>query len=543
MIDDVRDSVVIIQSDDDYGSGIIFNVETENQTKKYAVLTAYSNIDTSLLATMTIELENNNTYMVTDVLTNETYGFAIAYFETNDDLNIYTIDQLDGQTIVPITQGIDVYEIGTPYQQLFFNYVSEGIVGLEPYTNNGIEDLLFMHSAESNPGMEGAPVFSLNGELLGIYVDKIYTTESSEETLPIEGMNFALNMNVIASEMIAMDNDLILLNHQSNTIDLVAEDETYNDLVVEMLEKATPSVISVIGTGGLGSGIIYDVETLESGLFRYYALTNHHVVDGSDEIKIRFDEETFQIAVTDYQTSEAYDIAVLRIETDEVLPVYDIPPITQNEYVDIVNGQDVYAIGSPYSESYHNYVTQGVLSMTSFSYKGIRNLGIVHDAEINPGNSGGPLFNLNGEVIGVNVAKVISVNEDNQEYLLEGINYSLNINIISQVVNSFLESNYTDVVRTPKIGVTVSDYSIEYDVYPIQYNQGVFVIGFDYTRSSYEVLKVEDLIISVNTYSISGIEDLALILQDKEFGDTLTLGIVRMIEGEAVEMTVEITLS
>jgi len=259
-----------------------------------------------------------------------------------------------------------------------------------------------------------------------------------------------------------------------------------------MIEKASPSVISVIGTGGLGSGIIYDVETLESGLFRYYALTNHHVVDGSDEIKIRFDEKTFQIAVTDYQSSETYDIAVIRIETDEVLPVYDIPPITQNEYVDIVNGQDVFAMGSPYSESYHNYVTQGVLSMTSFTYRGIRNLGIVHDAEINPGNSGGPLFNLNGDVIGVNVAKVVSINEDNQEYILEGINYSLNINIISQVVNGFLETNYTKVVRTPKIGVTVTDYSIEYGIYPIQYNQGVFVAGFDYTRSSYEVLEIED---------------------------------------------------
>jgi len=191
-------SVVIIKTDDDYGSGIIFNVDEKNNINQYAVLTAYSNIDTSLLATMTIELENNNTYTVTDVLTNEDYMFAIVYFETSDNLDVYTINQLDGQTIVPITQGIDVYEIGTPYQQSFFNYVSEGIVGLEPYTYNDIEDLLFMHSAESNPGMEGAPVFSLNGELLGIYVDKIYVSDNSEEGLPIEGMNFALNMNVIA---------------------------------------------------------------------------------------------------------------------------------------------------------------------------------------------------------------------------------------------------------------------------------------------------------------------------------------------------------
>lgn len=543
MIETVKDSVVIIETIDGYGSGIIFNVETLSDTKEYAVLTAYDNLDFQDQALMSVELENGDTYGVSRILGNQDYEIGIAYFQTDDKLDVYEIDQLDGQTIIPMTQGIDVYEIGTPYQKSMFNYVSEGILGLTSYTYNDIEDLVFMHSAESNPGMEGGPVFNLNGELLGLYIDKLYLSDESEEGVPLEGMNFALNMNVLASHILALDSSLTLVDHQSSVINLQAEDQAYNDLVVDMIDDVSDAVISVIGSGGLGSGIIYDVKTLEDGTFRYYALTNNHVVEDSEEIKIRFDEATSQIPVTDYQTSETYDIAVLRIETDEVLPVYDIPPITKDEYVDIIQGQDVFAIGSPYSQTFHNYVTQGIVSVESFTYRGIYELGIVHDAEINPGNSGGPLFNLNGEVIGINVAKIVNIYVDGEEYLLEGLNYSLNINVISQVVNGFSEEQYEAVIRNPKIGVTVTDYTTEFEVFPPSYTYGVYVIDFDYTRTSYEVLLLEDLIIGANGTTIYSIADLAGVLDGKDFGDVIALDIVRLIDGEAVEMTVNITLS
>lgn len=543
MIETVKDSVVVIETFEDYGSGIIFNVETLSDTKEYAVLTAYDNLDFEDQALMSIELENGDTYGVSRVLGNQDYEIGIAYFQTNDTLDVYEIDQLDGQTTVPMTQGIDVYEIGTPYQKSMFNYVSEGILGLTSYTYNDIEDLVFMHSAESNPGMEGAPVFNLNGELLGLYIDKLYLSDETDEGVPLEGMNFALSMNVLASHILALDSSLTLVDHTPSIINLQAEDQTYNDLVVEMIEDVSPAVVSVVGSGGLGSGIIYGVKTLDNGMFQYYALTNNHVVDDSEEIKIRFDEAESQIAVTDYQTSEAYDIAVLRIVTDEVLPVYDIPPITSSAYVDIIQGQDVFAIGSPYSQTFHNYVTQGVVSKDAFTYRGIYQLGIVHDAEINPGNSGGPLFNLNGDVIGINVAKMVNIYVDSEEYLLEGMNYSLNINVISQVVNGFSEDAYTEVVRSPKIGVTVTDYSSEFEVFPPSYTYGVYVIDFDYTRTSYEVLLLEDLIIGANGTTIYAITDLAGVLDGKDFGDVITLDIVRMIDGQAVEMTINITLS
>ncbi|QWB96349.1 trypsin-like peptidase domain-containing protein [Mycoplasmatota bacterium] len=545
MIDSVKESVVVIENNDDFGSGIIFNkevIDQEDDLNEYAVLTAYENIDFSNIAEHEIETESGTTYQVTQILGNELYQFAIAYFETTDDIAPYQIEQLSESSNVVLTQGEDVYAIGTPYQISMFNYVSQGVLGLTTYDYNLVEDLAFVHSAESNPGMEGAPIFNLNGDLLGIQIDKLYFSDSSEDALPMEGINFALNMNILAEHILALDANLA--SGSRNTSITTANDDDYNDQAISMIETLKASLVSVIGTGGLGSGLIYDKEVLDSGLFRYYVLTNNHVISESTEIKIKFETVDYELAVTDFQGNENYDVAVLRIVTDEELVVYDIPPITENAYVDIVQGQDVYAIGSPYSTDLYSYTTQGIVSLYNYTYRGVYQLGIVHDAEINPGNSGGPLVNLKGEVIGINVAKMINFYDDGNEIYTEGINHSLNINIISTVINDFLEENFEDTERTPKIGVTVVDYDESFDIFPSEYASGILVLEFDYTRNAYEVLETSDLIIGANGMTITSIEDLVIILDGAEFGDVLSLNIIRLDESNTpVEMTIEITLS
>lgn len=544
MIEDVTSSVVIVESNNGYGSGILFNkITLTSKNYKYAVLTAYENIDFDAVTQMTVQLESNELYQVTSAIGDQDYEIAIVYFETSDDLDVYEIDQLDGVSQITLSQGMDVYAIGTPYDKNFFNYVSEGVLGIQSYDYNGIEDLTFVHSAESNPGMEGAPVFDINGDLLGIYIDKLYYSDSTD-TVPIEGMNFALNMNVIASVIIHLDETLALSSVSStmNVSQLV--DDTYETIVTDMVDRVLPSIVSVIGTGGLGSGIIFKEELLENNVTRYYVLTNYHVVSESTEIRIKFSDQTYELPVTDYQGSESYDIAVLRFETEDDLAVYDIPPISDQQYVDIVQGQDVFAIGSPYSTDFYNYTTEGIVSLTNLTYKGIYQLGIVHDAEINPGNSGGPLFNLNGEVIGVNVAKIVNIYEDDETIPVEGLNYSLNINVIAQVINGYQEEDYELVERDPKLGITVVEYDSEFEIFPIKYSSGVLVVGFDYTRNSYESLALNDLIVKIDDVDVYGTDELATVLETKDFGDVVRLTILRInANDEVVTLEIDITLS
>lgn len=331
---------------------------------------------------------------------------------------------------------------------------------------------------------------------------------------------------------------------------------TYEQLRMDVIAEVEPSVVAVMTETGHGSGIIYKSElvtsddpseVIEDGLTRYYIMTNNHVVEDGGEMKIHFGVGQDDIPVVDFQTYALFDIAVVRIETTRVLRVHPVSAINDNTITEIIKGQEVIAIGTPQDIAKFNYVTTGVVSLVSYNYEGINGLGIMHDAAINPGNSGGPLFNLNGELIGINVAKIAIVQTSDGTIAAEGLNYALNINKIAPIVRNFKEANYDAVVRTPRLGVTIQ----EVDVF-LQENSasllppnpvGVVVVGFDLTRNAHLVLEEYDLIIEINNKPVTSIADLAAELEGANFGDVHSITVLRNVDGTFVEFTVSITLS
>ncbi len=139
----------------------------------------------------------------------------------------------------------------------------------------------------------------------------------------------------------------------------------------------------------LGSGFIID----SSG----YVVTNHHVVDGADEITVRLQDDTSLVA-TLVGSDERTDLALLKVESDEPLPA--------SEWGDSDTariGDWVMAIGNPFGLG--GTVTAGIVSARGRDIRsGPYDDFIQTDAAINRGNSGGPLFNMDGDVIGVNSA-------------------------------------------------------------------------------------------------------------------------------------------
>src|SRR5439155_27226771 len=143
---------------------------------------------------------------------------------------------------------------------------------------------------------------------------------------------------------------------------------------------------------GMGTGIIIDP--------RGYIVTNHHVVEDVNVLRIRLADGTAASARVVARDLD-YDLALLKIDVYRALPT--IPLGTSQ---DVMVGETVVAIGNAYG--YEHSVTVGVISAIKrdvvlnkeMSYKAL----IQTDASINPGNSGGPLLNINGELIGVNVA-------------------------------------------------------------------------------------------------------------------------------------------
>jgi serine protease Do len=323
----------------------------------------------------------------------------------------------------------------------------------------------------------------------------------------------------------------------------------YEQMRIDMVNEVMPSVVAVRTETGHGSGIIYKVEDIGDGVKRYYALTNYHVILDAGEMNIYFGPDADPISVVDVAGFELYDIAVVRFDTTRDLQVHHSPAIDDKEGIELVLGQDVIAIGTPQDIDKFNYVSNGILSMKDYTYNGVTNLGLMHNAELNPGNSGGPLFNLNGDLIGINVAKVSTISGQDGELAAEGLNYSLNINVLAAIVSTFKDSDFEAVVRSPRLGVTVQDVSVfledpENDPSVLPPNPvGVVVIGLDETRDAIGKIEVYDLIIQMNGILITSIADIAAQLEDAEFGDEHDVTVLRNVDGEFLEFTYTITLS
>ncbi len=139
-------------------------------------------------------------------------------------------------------------------------------------------------------------------------------------------------------------------------------------------------------TQSLGSGFVISADG--------YILTNHHVVADADEIQVRFSDRRFYDAKV-IGSDKASDIALIKIEAT------DLPTVKIAKSSDLKVGEWVLAIGSPFG--FDHTVTAGIVSAKGRSLPSENYVPFIQtDVAINPGNSGGPLFNLDGEVVGVN---------------------------------------------------------------------------------------------------------------------------------------------
>ena len=188
------------------------------------------------------------------------------------------------------------------------------------------------------------------------------------------------------------------------------EDVRRPSIVVAAVRRARPAVVNIHGqktvsrdyergeldgtrkVNGMGTGVIIDP--------RGYVITNHHVVEGVRRIQVSLSdgcETVARLVAHDLST----DLAILKISSDSQLPV-----ITIGSSSELEPGETVIAMGNAYG--YEHTVTKGIISALHRSVQVSKgqsydNL-IQTDASINPGNSGGPLLNVDGEMIGINVA-------------------------------------------------------------------------------------------------------------------------------------------
>jgi len=185
-------------------------------------------------------------------------------------------------------------------------------------------------------------------------------------------------------------------------------------------------------SSALGSGFVIS----EDG----YVVTNNHVIEGADEIRIEFfsgKELAAKVIGTDPNT----DIALLKVEADIALPFVSFGDSDTARV-----GDWVMAMGNPLGQGFS--VSAGIVSARNRALSGTYDDYIQTDAAINRGNSGGPLFNMDGEVVGVNTA-ILSPNGGSI-----GIGFSMASNVVSRVVDQLKEFGET---RRGWLGVRIQD--------------------------------------------------------------------------------------
>ncbi|GJQ15386.1 hypothetical protein GpartN1_g7177.t1 [Galdieria partita] len=185
---------------------------------------------------------------------------------------------------------------------------------------------------------------------------------------------------------------------------------------------------------GAGTGFVWDNQ---------HVVTNHHVMAGSKEAKVRFFDSTEELEAKLVGTDPDHDIALLRLVQ---LPKNDLVPLTRGISEHLLVGQRVYAIGNPFGLEYT--LTTGVISglgreIASRVGRPMFNI-IQTDAAINPGNSGGPLLDSRGKLIGVNCAIA------SPSGAFAGIGFAIPVDTVKKVVEQIMQ--FGRAIR-PSLGI------------------------------------------------------------------------------------------
>lgn len=319
-------------------------------------------------------------------------------------------------------------------------------------------------------------------------------------------------------------------NEQKSTVSvpevIKTNDKTaeYTSDFTKLYDKIKNSCVSVITDSALGSGFI----VTEDG----YIITNHHVIERAKNVKVLFYDDTEYEAQV-IGSDAVSDIAVLKIEGE-------FTPIEIGNSDDVKIGEEVVAVGTPYSIKLAGTMSRGIISgiardieITDVFGSVVKTMTLIQtDTSINPGNSGGPLINMAGQAIGINTLKLMN------EY--EGLGFAIPIKNAITIANTLIEHGKVDerpdndfVTATPRLNITVmniKDAQKHYEINPdIELPEGAFVCQVTMNSSIYMAgLELYDIITEFNGKAITTKEELTKELSKYKAGDTVSIKVFRI---------------
>lgn len=304
-----------------------------------------------------------------------------------------------------------------------------------------------------------------------------------------------------------------------------------NTFVVQAVKSASPAIVGITNKAfmrdnfnqrvlverGAASGVIFDANG--------YIVTNNHVVDGAQSISVSFaDGRTLDGKVVG--TDPATDLAVVKVEATG-LPAADF-----GDSDSLLVGEPAIAIGNPLGMEFRGSVTVGVISALNRTIElGDRKFKLIQtDAAINPGNSGGALVNADGQVIGINSAKIAAEG-------VEGMGFAIPINSVRPILQQLMEKGK---VARAYLGVGALDVAeaARYG-YDAGSDHGVLLARVEKGGPASQAdIREGDVIVKLNGTEVNSVADLRSTLDAIPVGSKVDVVIVRNGKERTVSATV-----
>ena len=334
---------------------------------------------------------------------------------------------------------------------------------------------------------------------------------------PSASPSSGINMSSGSSTTSTGDTGSIIRTCMSSVVGIDIEQEVSNGYAMFGYGQSESGATSE--TVGSGSGVIVTSDG--------YIVTNNHVVEGADAIKVHLEDGT-EYPATLIGTDSYTDLAVIKIDAA------DLPAATLGNSGDMLVCDMVYAIGNPLGVLASS-VSEGIISGLDrvIKIEGQEMTLMQTTAAVNPGKSGGGLFNSKGELIGI-------VNAKSRGTDVEGLGFAIPIDSAKQIIMDLIDLGY--VSGRPYLGISMQNISIRttsnsgnngsffpfgsYGSYG--YVNRVQVVGIEEGSAAEQAgMQVNDIIISLGSTEINGSSDLSTLLYEYKVGDTVTITVQR----------------
>ena len=265
----------------------------------------------------------------------------------------------------------------------------------------------------------------------------------------------------------------------------------------------------------LGSGFIIDSDG--------YVVTNHHVIKDADEIIVRLKDRR-ELKATIVGSDARSDIALLKIEAD------NLPVVKMGSSSDLKVGSWVMAIGSPFG--FDHSVSVGVISATGRTLPSENYVPFIQtDVAINPGNSGGPLFNLAGEVVGIN-SQIYSRTGG-----FMGLSFAIPVDVAKDIIEQLKRNGHA---KWGWLGVLIQDVNKELaESFGMKKPMGAVVLRvLDDTPAKEAGIEVGDVITHFGKNTINRSSDLPLAVGQAAIGSSVKVRVIR--DGKQKGLSVKI---